>query len=218
MGMNVILLGPPGAGKGTQASSICKHYSIPHISTGDILRDAASHGTKLGLEATKYMNAGQLVPDNLVIKLVKERLAREDCRKGFILDGFPRTTKQAEGLDSITLIDVVVLIAVPDEVLLTRLTGRRTCACGAVYHVTSNPPRKEGICDRCGGKLFQREDDTDAVIKNRLNTYSQQTQPLIEFYDEKGILKRVNGTLSIDETQKQIVKLLECYWKNCGYS
>jgi len=208
MEMNVILLGPPGAGKGTQAVFISKKYHMPHISTGDILRGAVSRGTELGLKAVKYMNAGELVPDDLVMKLVKERFSQKDCETGYLLDGFPRTIEQANGLEQISKIDAVVLIEVDDGVLLKRLTGRRTCSCGAVYHIASNPPKKEGICDSCGGKLFQRNDDTEAVISNRLAQYRKQTSPLIMYYRKKGILKTVDGTGAIDGISKSIVQAL----------
>lgn len=209
MPKNIVLLGPPGAGKGTQAVFISQKYSIPHISTGDILRSAASSGTKLGLEAAKYMNAGKLVPDELVIGLMKERLSQTDAKNGYLLDGFPRTLNQAEKLDSITKVTAVIQIDVPDDVLIKRLTGRRTCACGAVFHVYANPPKIDGICDTCGGKLFQRSDDSEEVIKKRLETYSLQTRPLIEYYSEKNLLKKVDGTKAIQTIQEDIGRILD---------
>lgn len=206
--MNIILIGPPGAGKGTQAAYITKKFGIPHISTGDILRDAASRGTKLGLEATKYMNAGQLVPDDLVIGLMKERLSQPDCKMGFLLDGFPRTINQAEKLGLVAGIGVVILIDVPDDALIKRLTARRSCPCGAVYNLVSNPPAKIEICDKCGGKLFQRDDDSEATIRNRLQTYNKQTQPLVEYYSSKRLLYKIDGQNKIEDIQSEISRIV----------
>ena len=209
--MNLILIGPPGAGKGTQAAFIVKKYGVPHISTGDILRDAASHGTALGMKAAKYMNAGELVPDDIVIGLVKERFSQKDCEKGFLLDGFPRTKEQAESLENIAKVEIVLYISVPDEVVIKRLAGRRTCSCGAVYHVISHPPKRDGICDSCGGKLFQREDDKESTVANRLAQYRKQTQPLIEYYTKKNLLKTVDGHESIDAITKGIAEILDAF-------
>ena len=214
--MNLILIGPPGAGKGTQAAFIVKRCGVPHISTGDILRDAASHGTSLGMKAAKYMNAGELVPDDVVIGLVKERFSQKDCEKGYLLDGFPRTLEQAKSLDGISKVELVLYIAVPDEVVIKRLAGRRTCSCGAVYHVTSSPPKKDGVCDSCGGKLFQREDDKESTVANRLAQYRKQTQPLIEYYTKKNLLKTVDGKDSIDSITRGIAAILDGFGKSPG--
>jgi adenylate kinase len=216
--MNLILLGAPGAGKGTQASYISKRYHIPHISTGDMLRTAVSRDTELGMKAKSYMNAGELVPDELVISIIKERLSEKDCKKGFLLDGFPRTIQQAKSLDAITKISSVIFISVPDEVVISRLSGRRSCTCGAVYHIESAKPKKEDICNSCGGKLYQREDDNEKTVSNRLAQFNKQTQPLIEYYREKGVLNPVDGTKAIDDISKEIEGILECFIKDCGYS
>ncbi|MEM3567169.1 MAG: adenylate kinase, partial [Thermoplasmata archaeon] len=181
--MNLIMLGAPGAGKGTQAQKLAAHLKIPQISTGDMLRQALAEGTPLGMEARKYMEAGKLVPDAVVVGIVKERLSREDCRNGFILDGFPRTLEQAKALDGIAKIDYVINIDVPEEILVERITGRRSCRkCGAVYHVKYNPPKTPGQCDVCGGELYQREDDREETVRKRLETYRNQTKVLIEYY------------------------------------
>ncbi len=199
--MKLILLGAPGAGKGTQAKWIREEYGIPHISTGDILRKNVAEGTELGKEAKKYMDEGKLVPDELIIGMVKERLAQEDCKKGFILDGFPRTIRQAEELEKITDIDAVLNIHVPFDKLIERITGRRSCPkCGAVYHIKYNPPKKEGICDVCGTPLIQRDDDKEETVKNRLKTYEEQTAPLIEYYEKKGKLITVEGQEKVEDT------------------
>ncbi len=207
--MRMVLLGPPGAGKGTQAKKLAEHYGIPHISTGDILRDAVRKGTDLGKKAREYMDAGALVPDEIVIGIVRERLKEEDCAMGFILDGFPRTVHQAVELDRITALDAVVNIDVPFEKLVERLTGRRSCPkCGAVYHIKTNPPKKEGICDICGTPLVQRDDDREETVKNRLETYLKQTAPLIGHYKEKGILINVDGDGTIEEVFERIINAL----------
>ncbi len=203
--MNLILLGPPGAGKGTQAKMLIDSYGIPQISTGDMLRAALKAQTPLGLEAKKFMDAGQLVPDSVVIGLVKERLAQPDCAKGFMLDGFPRTVPQAEELDKVLgglskKIDHVVSIEVPNSELLGRLTGRRTCrACGQGFHVMFDPPKVEGKCDKCGGELYQRDDDNEATVSNRLKVYEGQTMPLINFYKVKGLLRPIDGLGAISD-------------------
>lgn len=212
--MNLILLGPPGAGKGTQAKMLIEAYGIPQISTGDMLRAAVANQTALGLEAKKYMDAGQLVPDEVVIGLAKDRIAQPDCQKGFMLDGFPRTVPQAEALDKVLSgmgkkIDHVISIEVPDQELMGRLTGRRTCrSCGQGYHVMFDPPKVEGICDKCGGELYQRDDDNEATVSNRLKVYNDQTAPLINYYQQKGLLRPIDGVGSISEIQERIRAVL----------
>jgi adenylate kinase len=212
--MNIILLGPPGAGKGTQAKKIAETYSLPHISTGDILRENINNNTKLGLNAKSFMSRGELVPDNLLIMIIKERLSRDDCMKGFLLDGYPRTIPQADALQMILTesnkkIDAVLNIAVDDQELIKRLSGRRVCSCGTSYHVVFNPPEKEGICNSCKGKLYHRDDDKAEAIRNRLDVYKKQTQPLIDFYKKKGILQNINGAKDISEIYEDIKKILE---------
>ena len=203
--MKLVLLGAPGAGKGTQAKWISGEYGIPHISTGDILRRNVSEGTELGMQAKRYMDEGALVPDELIIGMMKERLAEKDCTKGFILDGFPRTIYQAEELEKITDIDAALNIYVPFESLIERITGRRSCPkCGAVYHIKYNPPKKEGICDVCGTPLIQRDDDKEETVKKRLETYEEQTAPLIEYYERKGKLITVEGQEKIEDTKRLV--------------
>lgn len=203
--MRIVLLGAPGAGKGTQAKKLIDKYGIPQISTGDILRKAVADGTPLGIEAKSYMNKGELVPDSVVIGLVKERLQQDDCRKGFILDGFPRNTAQAETLDRVlgemgVPLQIALSVDVDLDVLMKRLTGRRTCRqCGQMYNIYFSPPAKEGICDKCGGELYHRDDDKEETIRKRLEVYESQTAPLIEYYKNKGILKSVNGVGNIEE-------------------
>lgn len=202
--MNLILLGPPGAGKGTQAAKMIDEYGIPQISTGDMLRAAVKNQTEMGLEAKKYMDAGKLVPDEVVLGLVKERLSADDCAKGFMLDGFPRNVPQAESLDALLSgmgkdLNHVVAIIVPNSELMGRLTGRRTCkACGAGYHVMFKAPKAEGICDECGGELFQRDDDNEATVGSRLKVYAEQTEPLIAYYGGKGLVREIDGVGPID--------------------
>jgi adenylate kinase len=197
---NLILLGPPGAGKGTQASRIVAEYGIPHISTGDILRGAVKNQTQMGLEAKKYMDAGELVPDSVVIGIVKDRLQEPDTAKGFLMDGFPRTIPQAEALDAALdaldrAVTKVLALLVDEEELILRLTGRRICRdCQAPYHVEYNKPAKEGVCDVCGGELYQRDDDSEATVRNRLEVYRAQTEPLIAYYDAQGLVARIDGT------------------------
>jgi|Deesub1362B_J571_1020462.scaffolds.fasta_scaffold00104_22 adenylate kinase len=213
--MRIVLLGAPGAGKGTQAKKMVEKYGIPQISTGDILRKAVADGTPLGKEAKQYMDKGELVPDSVVIGLVKERLAQDDCKKGFILDGFPRNTSQAETLDKVleemgVPLQVALSVDVDFDVLMKRLTGRRTCRqCGQMYNIYYNPPKQEGVCDKCGGELYQRDDDKEETIRKRLEVYEAQTAPLIEYYDKKGILKRVNGVGNIDEIFANICAILD---------
>jgi len=208
--MKIVLLGPPGCGKGTQAKNIVDTYHIPQISTGDILREALKQGTPLGVEAKKYMDQGLLVPDDLVVKIVEERLQQEDCKPGFILDGFPRTVAQAEALDT-TLsrmglnLEHTLSIEVDEEELIKRLTGRRICRkCGESYHIAFNPPRQEGICNSCQGALYQRDDDKEETIRNRLKVYQDQTAPLINFYKNKNILHSIAGIGSIEEITERI--------------
>ena len=214
--MNIILLGPPGAGKGTQAKKIAENYKLPHISTGDILRENISNNTPLGIKARSYMSRGELVPDELLITIIKERLSRQDCSNGFLLDGYPRTIPQADALQMILTesnrnIDVVLNIDVDDEELIKRLSGRRMCKCGASYHVIFNLPEKDGICNLCKGKLYQREDDKEEAIKNRLIVYKKQTQPLIEYYNDKGLIRTIDGGQEILMIFEDIKKVLEQY-------
>ncbi len=212
--MRIVLLGAPGAGKGTQAKKLIDKYGIPQISTGDILRKAVADGTPLGKEAKVIMDKGELVTDQIVIGLVKERLAHDDCKNGYILDGFPRTTPQAEALDSVLTdmgspLDVALSVDVAKSELMQRLTGRRTCAgCQQMYNVHFSAPAKEGVCDKCGGELMQRGDDKEATIKNRLDVYEKSTAPLIDYYGKKGILKSVEGVGSIDDIFNKIVSIL----------
>lgn len=213
--MRLIMLGAPGAGKGTQAANLAKELNIPHISTGDIFRANIKNGTELGKKAKSYMDAGKLVPDELVCDLVAERIAKDDCKEGYILDGFPRTIPQAEALDKAVLalgtkIDYAVNIDVPDEAIITRMGGRRACLnCGATYHVQYNPPKKEGICDTCGHPLVLRDDDKPETVQTRLNVYHEQTQPLIDYYEKKNILVTVDGTQSMDKVFSDILKAVK---------
>jgi adenylate kinase len=212
--MNLILLGAPGSGKGTQAKFLVRKYSIPQISTGDILREEVKSGTVLGLKAKEYMDKGQLVPDEVVVGMVEERVKKGDCRAGFILDGFPRTVAQADALEG-TLqrmkkaLSRVILVNVDEDELVKRLTGRRVCEkCGAGYHVIFDPPKQEGVCDKCQGKLYQRDDDKESTIRNRLKVYNHQTAPLIEYYHKKQLLSVVDGMGSIEEIFGRISKAL----------
>jgi adenylate kinase len=212
--VNLVLLGAPGAGKGTQAMKISQLYNIPHISTGDILRDNIERGTQLGLEAKKFMDRGELVPDSVLIGIIEDRLSEPDTDKGFLLDGYPRTIPQAQALGDIIdhigkELDAVIDIEVPDEVLVKRLAGRRMCRCGASYHVIFNPPEVDGKCDHCGGELYQRDDDAENAVKTRLVSYYGLTYPLIDYYREKGLLKSVNGTGSVDDIFKEINNVIE---------
>lgn len=203
--MLVVLMGPPGAGKGTQAERITKEFNLLHVSTGDILRNAVKEETALGLEAKEYMNRGALVPDEIVIGMIRERLAKPDCASGVLLDGFPRTVDQAEALEQVLndlrlKIDAVINVDVDADELLNRLTGRRVCRnCASTYHIKFNPPRVRNICDHCSGELYQRSDDTVETVKERLDVYSKQTLPLIEFYQRKNLYYAVDGARAIDE-------------------
>ena len=212
--MKLILLGAPGAGKGTQAEVICKHLGIPAISTGNILREALKSGTEMGLKAKAFMDAGQLVPDEIVIGIIKDRLAEEDCKNGFILDGFPRTIPQAEALDAALAklndkIDYAINVEVPDDNIINRMGGRRACVgCGATYHVVFNAPKLEDTCDSCGEKLILRDDDKPETVKKRLDVYHEQTQPLIDYYKKAGALREVDGTVDMEDVFQAIVKVL----------
>lgn len=207
-------MGLPGAGKGTQAEKIVEKYRIPHISTGDMFRAAMADGTELGLQAKSFMDKGELVPDEVTIGIVRERLSKSDCQQGFLLDGFPRTVAQADALENILAsldkkIDYVINIDVDQNILTERLTGRRICkSCGATYHLVFNPPAKENVCDRCQGELYQRADDNEETVKNRLEVNVKQTQPLLDFYEEKGYLRHINGQQHIDEVFDDVKQLL----------
>lgn len=213
--MRIVLLGGPGVGKGTQAQKLSAEYKIAHISTGDILRQAIKDGTEMGLMAKTYMDRGSLVPDDVVIGIIKDRLAQSDAKSGFILDGFPRTVPQAQALDELTLnmdmpLDAVINIKADAEVIVQRLSGRRTCKdCQTIYHVLYSPPKKEGICDRCGGQLYQRDDDKEETIRKRLDVYEKQTSPLLEYYHTSGKLMEVPGDVPIDEVYENIIKTLQ---------
>ena len=205
--MKLVLIGAPAAGKGTQAARLAEHYSIAHISTGDMLREEVAKETELGKEAKAIMNAGGLVSDEIIIAMVKERIKKDDCKNGFILDGFPRTVVQAEKLDEMVTLDKVVYINAPDEVMLERLTARQTCPkCGATYNKLFLPPKTAGICDKCGAELTQRKDDTVEAGKARIATFHEQSEPLVEFYTKKGILFEVDGTAAIDDITKAIIE------------
>ena len=212
--MKIIMLGAPGAGKGTQAKMIADKYGVPHISTGDIFRANIKNGTELGMEAKKYMDQGLLVPDELTVRILLDRVAQDDCKNGYVRDGFPRTIPQAEVLDSELTklgdhIDYAINVDVPDENIVKRMSGRRAClTCGATYHIEHVPPKKEGICDVCGSELVLRDDDKPETVKNRLNVYHEQTQPLIDFYTEKGVLKTVDGTVPMEEVFAAITAIL----------
>lgn len=209
--MKLILLGAPGAGKGTHAEVICEKLNIPSISTGNILREAVKNHTELGEKAKSYMEAGNLVPDELVIEILQERIRQDDCKNGFILDGFPRTVAQAKALDEMNvIIDHVIDLEVEDETVLKRLSGRRVCEdCGASYHVSFRPPKEEGVCDVCGGKVVQRQDDKPETIKDRLHIYHYLTEPLKDYYQDKGILTVVYGQEEMKDTSRLIMEALE---------
>ncbi len=213
--MHILLMGPPGAGKGTQAAKLVSEFNVPHISTGDMFRAAVKAGTPLGKQAKECMDAGKLVPDSVTIGIVKERLEQDDCKKGFLLDGFPRTVEQADALDKILPqigieLTAVVNIDVPFEDLIERAVGRRICkACGATYHITFNPTKQEGICDQCQGELYQRADDCEETMRNRLSVYGAQTQPLIDYYKAKGLYMPIEGRQAIDQVFHDIVAALK---------
>jgi adenylate kinase len=212
--MNIVLVGAPGAGKGTQAARMVERYGVPHISTGDIFRKAVADGTALGVEAKKYMDAGELVPDEVVIGIVAERLGEADAAQGFILDGFPRTLAQADALDVALAgagrkLDAVVLVDVPRGELVSRLTSRRQCRdCGHIYNVLVDAPSVEGVCDACGGEVYQRDDDTVATVTNRLDVYESQTEPLVAYYRDRGVLRVVDGTRPMTDVFDEIVEVL----------
>lgn len=213
--MRLILLGPPGAGKGTQAKKISKKYDIPHISTGDIFRANIKNETELGKKAKEYIDSGELVPDSIVVAIVEDRLKEDDAKNGFLLDGFPRTVKQAEALNDVlsnmnTSLDYVLNIEVDSDILVKRITGRRICKeCGATYHIEFNKPEEKGVCDVCGGELYQRSDDTKETVENRINVYFEQTSPLIEYYKKKDNLTTINGEQGINEVFEEIIEKMD---------
>lgn len=208
--MNIILLGAPGAGKGTQAEKICEYCHIPQISTGNIIRAAMKNGTEAGQKAQEFVHAGKLVPDAVVIEMVNERLKQDDCKNGFILDGFPRTVLQAQALQEMGVeIDHVIDIEVPDETIMQRLTGRRVCGeCGASYHIINNPPKVENVCDKCGHELIIRKDDHPDTVKDRLQVYHEQTEPLKDFYEKRGLLYMIEGTRPVEQVTKDVLNAL----------
>ena len=216
--MKIVLLGPPGAGKGTQAEILVKKLLVPHISTGDMFRAAISNGTELGKEAKSYMDKGQLVPDEVTVGIIRDRIAQSDCKEGFLLDGFPRTIAQAAALDDLmrdmsTSLDAVLNISVPLDRLIDRLTGRRKCRkCGTIYHLLYNAPEVENVCDACGGELYQRDDDKEETVKSRLSVYEKQTAPLIEYYEKQGILHTINGDQPINAVMVELGKALGQKW------
>jgi adenylate kinase len=213
--MRIVLMGPPGAGKGTQAKKLCEAFGVPQVSTGDILRAAVNQGTELGRKAKEYMDQGLLVPDEVITGIVKERLRENDAEKGFILDGFPRTIPQAESLEKIleemeVKLDAVINIVVPREELIERFTGRRVCeVCGSTYHVKYNPPRQQGICDKCGGRLIERADDDVKTVEKRIDVYERETKPLIDYYKNKNLLANIDGNRPIEEVFEEIKGLLK---------
>ncbi len=213
--MNLIIFGPPGAGKGTQAAQISAKYGIPHVSTGDILRASVKEGTELGRVAKSYMDKGELVPDSVMIEIIRDRISRPDSRGGFLLDGFPRTIPQAEALDRMLSnehikIDSVISIEVDDEEIVKRVSGRRVCEkCGAMYHIIYDPPTNMGYCNKCGGALYTRDDDSEDVVRTRLEVYRRQTEPIKEYYKKSGILKRVDGIGTIEDVFERIEKILK---------
>lgn len=213
--MKIVMLGAPGAGKGTQADMITKKYGIPHISTGDIFRTNIKNGTELGKKAKGYMDAGKLVPDSLVVDLVIDRIHQEDCSRGYVLDGFPRTIPQAEALDKALAadhdkLDVAIDVEVPDEDIVKRMSGRRACLkCGATYHIVYNAPKTEGKCDNCGSDLVQREDDKPETVLNRLSVYHKETQPLIDYYNKENLLKTVDGTKDLNDVFTDIIAIID---------
>ena len=208
--MKLVLLGPPGAGKGTQAEKLAKHFNIPAISTGRIIRNAIAEGTSAGIAAKAFIDRGELVPDDDVVEMVKERLKKDDCKSGYILDGFPRTLSQAEMMDRLPiLVDLVLEIHVDEDMIVERLSGRRECkVCGATYHIHDNPPKKEGVCDICGGPLVRRKDDVPEIIRNRIKVYSEQTKPLKAYYQAKGLLVSVTGRDRVEDTTKAVMEAI----------
>ena len=216
--MKLVLIGAPAAGKGTQAARLVEHYGIAHISTGDMFRAAISNGTELGKEAKSYMDKGQLVPDEVTVGIIRDRIAQSDCKEGFLLDGFPRTIAQAAALDDLmrdmsTSLDAVLNISVPLNRLIDRLTGRRMCRkCGTIYHLLYNAPEVENVCDACGGELYQRDDDKEETVKSRLSVYEKQTAPLIEYYEKQGILHTINGDQPINAVMVELGKALGQKW------
>jgi len=212
--MRLILLGPPGAGKGTQADKIAKEYNIPHISTGDIFRANIKNETELGIKAKQYIDNGELVPDSVVVAIVEDRIKQEDTKNGFLLDGFPRTENQALALDAVLKeigidLDAVININVDSKILVSRITGRRICKnCGATFHVEFNPPAEEGLCDLCGGELYQRSDDNEKTVQNRIEIYNKQTAPLIEYYSKQDLIKTIDGEQAIDKVFTHIIEKL----------
>ena len=203
---NLVFLGAPGAGKGTQAKRISEKYDIPHISTGDILRANIKEGTELGKLAKSYIDKGALVPDEVIIKVMQARLAEDDCKKGYLLDGFPRTIEQAKALDNITTVTLAVNIVVDDDAVVRRIAGRRMCVCGESYHISTHP---SDVCDKCGAKLYQRDDDKEETVKSRLDVYAKQTAPLIKYYSDKGVLVDVDGMQDVAEVTKEIIKVID---------
>jgi adenylate kinase len=209
MARNMIFLGPQGSGKGTVIGRVKDKYGVPHISTGDMFREALKQGTEFGKKAAEYMNRGELVPDEVTCGMVRERIARDDCADGFMLDGFPRNLEQARALSEITTIDTAVLLDVPEEVSLERLSGRRQCReCGTIFHLVFVPPQRDGICDMCGGELYQRDDDKPEAIKERLAIYRAETMPIVAYYDEAGVLVKVDGSGPVDDVVGRILEEL----------
>lgn len=212
--MNIILLGPPGIGKGTQGDILATRLGIPKISGGDMLREEGNKGTTLGQEIKTYMDRGELVHDLVVMEIMRQRLKRPDCKNGFILDGFPRTLEQAEALEKMITIDLVLNLAAPRKELLARMAGRLTCRqCGGIYHVKFSPPKKKGVCDKCGGELYVREDQKEGVVSKRLEVYEKETRPLTEYYKKKGLLKNVNATGAIEEVSARVQKTVDYFRK-----
>ncbi|MEE9323098.1 MAG: adenylate kinase [Candidatus Aenigmarchaeota archaeon] len=213
--MNMIFLGPPGIGKGTQAEVVSRKYGIPRISTGEIMREEVKRGTELGKEVKGYMARGELVPDELVMDITKKRVMEGDCERGFVLDGVPRTVRQAEELGRVTKIDIVLNLVTSEKVILERMAGRLTCRkCGAVYHKKSIPPKREGVCDRCRGELYQREDQSEKVVEKRLEMYEKETKPLVEYYKKKGILIEVNAEGGKEDVVKRTEKVIQDFLKS----
>ena len=210
--MKLVFIGPPGVGKGTYASAISKIYGVPHISTGDIFREEIKKGTDLGKRIRSFVEKGELVPDEIVIETIRKRLSQDDCKKGFILDGFPRTLEQAKALDEIVVLDLVLEFVAPDDVIIKRISGRRICSkCGAIYHVVFNPPKVSGVCDECGAPVIQRDDDKPEVVRHRLKIYKKRFAPIIDYYMKKGILVKVDARELADKVVPKIVEVLKKY-------